>query len=331
MAQRDEVQAAFGEVLTIEPGESLSPWSEVWPARVHGGDGDVAAVVKRTWSAPVPLEAWQRALVAHGIRTVAPLVPPVAVGSGDQAEPFDAATTGGGAGDEIADDENWVAYPRLRGREWDGGADDPTAAGRLLGRMHAASAGLAIDGFPPFEWGSADRRSIDEDIDAIRDSAAQHWPHSDASRWIAQLDGFADRLERMRAADVPAMPVSLDHRAVNLLFDDQGALALDLENAAFAPRILDLAVAALLFPLEHVGSGGSALGSDEWAAFRGGYLSEAHLTQEERDIWPNALTYMKLEWGTWHLTEGVESEPEGNLGYLDDLLTLDEHARFPLH
>lgn len=105
---------------------------------------------------------------------------------------------------------------------------------------------------------------------------------------------------------------------------------LDLENAALAPRILDLAVAVLLFPLEHAGSGGSALGSEQWAALRDAYVAACPLTRQERELWPAALTYMKLEWGTWHLTEGVEAEPTGNLGYLEDLLTLDEHARYPL-
>ena len=49
MADRQEVQSAFGEVLTIEQGDSLSPYSDVWAARVHGGDdprlgGAVASV-----------------------------------------------------------------------------------------------------------------------------------------------------------------------------------------------------------------------------------------------------------------------------------------------
>ncbi|WP_347757036.1 hypothetical protein [Agrococcus sp. ProA11] len=316
MADRQDVQTAFGDLLTIDGGASLSAWSDVWPARVHGGAEEVHAVVKQTWSSPEPLEAWQRTLVARGIRTVAPLVPPVTVGEGDDAE-------------------CWVAYPRLAGREWVGrvsaaGTADLAAAGRLLGQMHVASEALAIDGFPGFEWGSAERASIDEDISAIRDSADEHWPGADVSHWVAQLDDFASLLERVRAADVPQLPASLDHRAANLLFDAEGALMLDLENAALAPRILDLAVAVLLFPLEHAGSGGSALGNDEWVAFRDAYLEACPLTRQERELWPDALTYMKLEWGTWHLTEGVESEPEGNLGYLHDLLTLDEHARFPL-
>lgn len=311
MADRQQVQAAFGDVLTIESGASLSPFSEVWRARVHGGVQPIDAVVKETWHDPVPLEAWQRTLVARRIRTVAPLVPPVAVGEGDALE-------------------RWVAYPVLRGREWDGGLDDLAAAGRLLGQMHTASEGLVVDGFPAFEWGSAERESIDEDVEAIREAAAAHWPGADASRWIEQLEAFGGTLERMRAAELPQLPVSLDHRAANLLFDDEGALMLDLENASLAPRILDLAVAALLFPLEHPGAQGSALGAQEWAAFRGGYRGECRLSRQELELWPTALTYMKLEWGTWHLTEGVESEPEGNLGYLEDLLTLDEQARFPL-
>lgn len=311
MADRQDVQTAFGALLTIDGGDSLSPWSDVWSATVHGGAEPVPAIVKGTWGNPEPLEAWQRTLVARGIRTVAPLAPTVTVGEGEEAEA-------------------WVAYPRLAGREWDGASDDLAAAGRLLGQMHVASEGLAIDGFPGFEWGNPERESIDEDIAAIRDSAAERWPGADTSRWVSQLDGFVPLLEQVRAADVPQLPASLDHRADNLLFDVEGALMLDLENAALAPRILDLAVAVLLFPLEHAGSGGRALGSDEWLAFRDAYLAACPLTRQERELWPAALTYMKLEWGSWHLTEGVEAEPAGNLGYLEDLLTLDEHARYPL-
>ncbi|WP_413319530.1 hypothetical protein AA0Z99_03585 [Agrococcus sp. 1P02AA] len=309
-ARRDRVQAAFGDLLTIG-GDSLSPWSDVWSARVHGGADDVEAVVKQTWRHAEPLEAWQRTLVARGIRTVSPLLPTVLVGDDDDAE-------------------RWVAYPRLAGREWDGGVADLAAAGTLLGQMHTASEGLAIEGFAPFEWGSAERSSIEEDIAALRASVDEHWPAADLERWVGQLGAFPELLERVRVADVPLLPVSLDHRATNLLFDEAGALMLDLENAALAPRLLDLAVAALLFPLEHAGAAGSALGSEEWAAFRDGYLGACTLTRQERALWPAALTYMKLEWGTWHLTEGVEVEPEGNLGFLEDLLTLDEHARFPL-
>lgn len=305
------VQAAFGGTVTIDDEISLSPHSDVWAATVHGGPEPVAAVVKRTWSAPEPLEAWQRALVAHGIRTVAPLVPPVAV-------------------DDEGETTRWVAYPRLAGRTWDGGVDDLAAAGALLGRMHAASRDLAIDGFAPFEWGSDERASIDEDIEAIRAAVAEHWPHADPERWTTQLDGFAPLLGRMRSADLPELPVSLDHRAANVLLDDAGALMVDLENAATAPRLFDLAIAALLWPLEHEAAGGSALGAEGWTALRDAYLAESPLTPQERELWPEALTYMKLEWGTWHLTEGVEAEPEGNLRYLEDLLTLDEAARFPL-
>src|SRR5690606_28953464 len=193
MADRQEVQTAFGDLLTIDGGDSLSPWSDVWSARVHGGADEVPAIVKQTWGSPEPLEAWQRTLVARGIRTVAPLVPAVTVGEGDDAE-------------------HWVAYPRLNGRDWDGGSADLAAAGRLLGQMHAASDGLAIDGFPGFEWGSPERASIDEDIAAIEASATEHWPGVDASRWVSQLDGFVLLLERVRAADVPQLPASLDHR-----------------------------------------------------------------------------------------------------------------------
>lgn len=313
MAIRDDVQAGFGELLTIESTESIYAYGDVWRATVHGGQSDVAAVVKRTWRGnPHALESWQRALVASGVRTVAPLLPTVRIDQGDEAS-------------------NWVAYPWFDGREWDGSVDDLRAAGRLLGAMHAASEGLTIDDFPEFEWGSDEQSSIAEDIEGIQTSAATHWPQSDTSRWIRQLSDFGDLLARMRGADLPMLPASLDHRAANLLFQHGEALIFDLENAAHAPRVFDLAVAVLLFPLEHPHSRGRALDVEEWAAFFSGYREAAPpLTGDEREAWPDALTYMKLEWGTWHLTEGIEADVPGNLDYLEDLLTLDEHTRFAL-
>lgn len=312
MDKKSAVQAAFGDQLTIKSDASLSKYSAVWEATVHGPDGDIDGVVKRTWgSGAHALEAWQRALVAHGIRTVEPLLPAMPVEIDDETQ-------------------HWVVYPKLSGRAWDGGTDDLAAAGELLGAMHAASTGLGIDDFPGFEWGSGERSSIDEDIEAVTDAAAEHWPNADTSRWVAQLDAFGEETLPAARALSADTPVSLDFRAANLLFDDEGALIFDLENAALAPRTFDLALAVLLFPLEHEGSGGSALSREEWLAFYDGYVKRApKLSDQERHAWPVALTYMKLEWGTWHLTEGVDTTPS-NLGYLEDLLTLDEIERYAL-
>lgn len=312
MSTTTALQRAFGSEATIEVSESIHPHSEVHRCRVHAPGGDIAGIVKRTWgSEQKALEEWQRALVASGVPTVAPLLPAVSIDVDDELQ-------------------SWVAYPYLAGRAWDGGTDDLAAAGRLLGRIHSASWELSIDGFPEIEWGNPARESIDEDRDAIAESAARHWPHADTDRWRAQLDVFGtETLPLMRTAE-KVLPVSLDHRAANLLFDDADALMVDLENAALAPRILDLALAVLLFPLEHRGSRGRALSRDEWLTMLDGYLDAApDLDETERSLWPIALTYMKLEWGTWHLTEGVETDP-ANLGFLEDLLTLDEHARYAL-
>lgn len=315
MSALDQVKAAFADRVTIDGATSLHPYSTVWRATVHAEEGDVAAVVKRTWSRRQPqLETWQRALLADGVRTVAPLVPPVTI---------EAQT------DDGLELQTWVAYPELAGRPWDGSTSDLAHAGTLLGDMHRASEGLDIEGFPDFDWGSDAADSIAEDIEAVEASAAEHWQGADPSRWVDQLRAFPGMLHEMRQAPM-AMPASVDHRASNLLFDDEGAAIVDLENASMAPRIFDLAVAVLLFPLEHEGSQGRALSRDEWLEFLDAYLERApRLGDLERSMWPAAMTYMKLEWGTWHLTEGVERDP-ANLAYLQDLLTLDEGERYAL-
>lgn len=100
----------------------------------------------------------------------------------------------------------------------------------------------------------------------------------------------------------------------------------DFENAKHAPRLLDLAIAVLLFFNEATPNPGRLFNTHEWEAFRAGYLSEAPpLATAELVSWPVALDYARLEWGTWHLGPGAEWTWPGQRWLLQALLTL-EHA-----
>lgn len=91
-------------------------------------------------------------------------------------------------------------------------------------------------------------------------------------------------------------------------------------------------MSVLLFANENAHNPGRLFTLEEWGAFVAGYVDTAPpLTAKEVRLWPEALKYMRLEWGTWHLTEGAEWDLPGQGGFLRDLLTLDDSERFPLH
>lgn len=180
---------------------------------------------------------------------------------------------------------------------------DLAAAGGLLGHLHAASSELTATGIP----GSA------------------------AQRWEGELREFASTtLPAIRDAGLPIHPVSLDHRATNLLHPaGRTPVLVDPDNAESAPRLLDLAVSVLLFASEARSNPGHLFDGVEWAAFKGAYLDRVELTATERRLWPTAVRYMRLEWGCWQLTEGAEWDLPHQRGYLLDLLTMNDH-RYPL-
>ncbi|MBO9568164.1 MAG: hypothetical protein J7503_05000 [Cellulomonas iranensis] len=311
--------------------ERTGPDADVDPAPLHDsspvhaarlGDGTRVVVKPALDGGPGQraLTAWARALRAAGVGAVAPvdgLPVPIAVPGPEGVE-------------------HRVAYPFVDGRPVRL-PDDLALLGDLLGRLHAASAPLADDpaltDLPRFAWPEHDAASVAEDVDAIAAVVARlGLPDEVAARWADELEGFWDaQLPRVRDAALPAWPVALDVRAVNVVVGDDGPVMVDLENGEVAPRLLDLAYTALFAGHE---AGPAALpAAREWAVLRDAYLAVAPpLTPAERARWEDALVYMRLEWGTWMLTAGTDdaewADP-ARRGYLTDLLLL-EPGRWPL-
>jgi Ser/Thr protein kinase RdoA (MazF antagonist) len=121
-----------------------------------------------------------------------------------------------------------------------------------------------------------------------------------------------------------------DFRAINLRYRGGVPTLVDPDNAEYAPRLLDLALAALLFHNEIEDGPGRLFDDAEWAVFIGAYLRQAELTGAERSLWPAAVRYMLIEWGFWTLTDAAEigawAQP-AQRAFLHDLAGTDE-ARF---
>lgn len=314
-ALRDALRTATGPDADVD-ATPLRTTAAARAARL--GDGTRVVVKPALDDGPGQraVAAWARALAAAGVGVapVAGLPVPLPVG----------------------DDAPHVAYPFVDGPAARVPAD-LAALGDLLGRVHTASVRLVDDAdladLPRFAWPEHDAASVQEDVDGVAAVVDRlGLPDDVAQRWADELTGFwGAQLPRVRDAGLPAWPVVLDVRAVNVVVADRGPVVVDLENGEHAPRLLDLAYTALFVGYE--AGPDRLLDPAEWVVLRDAYLAAAPpLTPDERDRWEDALVYLRLEWGTWMLTDGTDddewAEPDRR-GYLTDLLLL-EPGRWPL-
>ncbi len=278
-ADHADVFAHFG--ASGVPDCSSYPWSPVFPCQIAGR----RAIVKRTRRTPADaaaVAAATRALLAGGVQVVTPLELHV-------ANPF------------RLDDAHWVAYPFIEGSAYSGQLPELTAAGTLLGRMHATEAGSAR--LPALRWPDYDEARVDGDVELLHEVMAPHAPSQAVERFAALISSFAaDVLPPIRDAQLPYANASMDYKASNLVYTPAGPVLVDPDNGDFAPRLLDLAQAALLFHTDHYSAPARPFNRTEWSAFIGAYQREVELTERECLLWPTAIDYMLAEEGHWAFT-----------------------------
>ncbi|WUD73404.1 hypothetical protein OG937_17825 [Streptomyces sp. NBC_00510] len=286
-----DVFAHFGVAEGDRPARSVHPHSPVFRCRVAGTE----AALKKAASpqtAAAAVAGWTRALAARGVPVVTPLDGPAAnparIGEGD-----------------------WVAYPWVEGRPYRGTEADIEAAGDLLGRLHAHSAdGPAA--VPAFTWPDHGPTDLEADLDALRPALARHAPavrEAATARlelWSRTL--MTRLLPALRDAGLPRVVASMDFKANNLVYAEGGPVLIDPENAEYAPRLLDLALALLLFHTESPGAPPRPFTPREWAVFHDAYRRHCTLTAAEVALWPVAVRYMQVEWGVWTLLDATESD-----------------------
>ncbi|HET9897462.1 MAG TPA: phosphotransferase [Streptosporangiaceae bacterium] len=263
------------------PEQSSYPWSPVFPCQVGGRP----AVIKRTRGAPADasaVAAATRAWSAGGIAVVTPI-------ELDVANPVRLG------------DLHWVAYPFIEGSVYTGQLQEIDAAGTLLGRMHACDAAPAL--MPAFRWPDYDQERIDEDVDLLNNVAGPYIYAQVLKRLVKLVPRFtAELLPPIRDGNLPCANTSMDYKASNLIYTSAGPVLVDPDNGDHAPRLLDLAQAALLFHTDHEPAPARPFDSTEWAAFIRAYQREIQFTDDERKLWPTAIEYMLAEEGHWAFT-----------------------------
>jgi Ser/Thr protein kinase RdoA (MazF antagonist) len=278
---------AFG--LAEADPESLTPFARVHRARTTAG-ADV--VLKRTATRTAqPLASWTRALAAHGVAVVSPA--PLEVPNPQQ----------------VGDEEWWVVYPYVPGAAYRGDLGQLAEAGDLLGRLHAAD--VDASQLRTYRWPTPDEAEVAQECGTIEENFARHAPEAREACAAAVRDlgrqWCAGTVDRLRDGDLPFVGVSSDYKANNLVFTGSGPVLVDPDNGGREPRILDLALALVLFHNECAGAPARLFDGREWGAFFSGYRRHVDLTASERQLWPLALEHMLWDEGTWALEDRDEA------------------------
>ena len=299
----EDLVAAF-DLRELAP-TSLTAWSRVFRAVTADGR---PVVVKRTATHrgnALAMARWTRAAAAAGF----PVVVPCDLG------PENPQLVGGAW---------WVLYPWVAGTAYTGSLAEVHQAGDLLGRQHA----LPVDAtdLRPYRWSEVDEAEIATALDALAGKVDDLTVLRElAARWTAVA------LPTLRAATLPAVGVSSDYKANNLVFTASGPVLVDPDNGGLEPRLFDLALAVLLFHHESPGAPGRLFDAREWAVFRDAYTAHVRLGDEERALWPDALDHLLWEEGSWALddNDAVQWADPRQGAFLRDLATTTSD-RFPL-
>ncbi len=288
------------------PTRSIYAWAPVFPCRV----GEKSVVVKRTRGdaeAAAAVAGWTTDLAQAGVPVVSPVPLPV-------------------SNPAPVEGDYWVAYPFIDGDVYTGKTEQIADAGRLLGRIHAVSTATTP---PLFEWPDHDEESVREDQEGIEKVLSGPTPDV-VSRLSRLVEDFMPTvLPAIRHGDLPTVGAVMDYKANNLIYTVDGPVLIDPDNADLAPRLLDLALAAMQFHIEHESAPARMFDQDEWATFIAGYAEFVTLTPAERALWPQAVDYMLSEYGVWSLIESDEWEEAREGAFMADLARATAD-RFPL-
>lgn len=219
----------------------------------------------------------------------------------------------------------WVVYPYVVGETYAGTEKQIQAAGKLLGMMHRDPQDF---GLPNYDWPQQEPDSLAKDQQGLLQLAATQelTLAPELLNWLKIHQSLSTTLIQ---AHLPAAAGTWDYKANNLVYRQeagQPAVLIDPDSAGFLPRILDLALAVLLFHNELPSAPSRLWTPSEWQIFANAYTDKCPITAQERKLWPQALKWMFLEEGLWLLLndDGGWHDPHQR-AFLTDLLTLPQH------
>ncbi|MGE7981454.1 phosphotransferase [Solibacillus sp. NPDC093137] len=275
-----EILNMFGFGVEEEPA-SIYPYSPVY--RVKYGEQDV--VVKRTQKRAASVMSYTNMLKGKGINVVTPVKLKI-----DNPQKYE--------------DTNFVVYPFIEGQKYSGKDNEIYEAGKLLGQIHSyspASNDYNLLGYDVYDF---NEEEVEESMEAIIQHAKKAGLKIDPALKIKLLESVANQQELYRA-NLPHVATPHDFKANNLILTPDPYL-IDPDNAAWIPKIFDLALALLLFHNEHEEAPDRVFTTNEWKLFLTGYREYMDISDEEKRYWEKAKQHVFLDEGMWLMAEYEE-------------------------
>ena len=275
-----EILNIFGFEVKEEP-LSIYPYSPVY--RVKYGDEDV--VVKRTQSRAESVISYIKMLKDKGINVVTPVELQV-----DNPQKYE--------------DTNFVVYPFIQGKKYSGKKQEIYEAGKMLGEIHSFSPVSNAYNLLEYDVYDFNKQEVEESMEAITQHADKVGVEIDSKLKTKLLESVACQQE-LSEAGLPHVATPHDFKANNLVLIPQPYLV-DPDNAAWIPRIFDLALALLLFHNEHKEAPDRIFTIEEWELFLSGYKKYIILTNQEKVFWERAKQHVFLDEVMWLMAEYEE-------------------------
>jgi len=293
-----------------ENTKSITPYADVFTSMID----NQKVVIKRTKDDPeeiAGLVAWGNKLEENHIKVVHPVA--------YEGQLY-----------KTIEGENWVIYPFIEGRNYDGSPEDLYQAGKLLGKIHALSSeesvlqggfnwddyvGLNEDDF--FNEVSDELRDISEIHDTIIRTKAYKKLHHQIMTMIEQ------KFQSIRSKELPMVDGTWDFKANSLAFVNDDIILMDMDHGGRIPRILDLALALILFHNEMEGIPPNVFTLNQWEQFKKGYFEHVTLTDMEKQVWQDFVLFAYIDEALLVLSDFNIESSERQIAFLEDLLKFD--------
>ncbi|MFS1515944.1 phosphotransferase [Bacillus sp. SCS-151] len=277
---------------TEEAANSIYRYSPVYKCQYRGQDVIIKRT-RRTMDTAQKLVEWTTSLHSNGIKVVTPV---------KVENPFIQYK-----------DHTWTMYPFIKGRKYDGSLQDIYEAGRLLGQIHNK-----VDTFEcaRFDWLNFDdefTNDVTNDLQEISSNLLKNRPEKKEFNILkGRIEDFlTSDFSRLKKKTLPMVNASWDYKASNLVYEkDNHPVLIDPDNGGIVPRIVDLALALILFHTEIETAPSRLFTEEEWTEFTKGYFEYITLTEEEKILWQDVLLFVYFDEALWAIVDMEDDETE---------------------
>ncbi|WP_404458525.1 phosphotransferase [Oceanobacillus kapialis] len=203
------------------------------------------------------------------------------------------------------EEEVYVAYPFITGKEYTGTDKEIYEAGKLLGKIHALSPNANDYQLSTYEVYDFNFDEVAESMEAIRKHVQSYKVEIALDHLERKFLQAVQQQDELKVTGLPHVMTPHDYKANNLIYTPSPYL-IDPDNAIWIPRIFDLALALLLFHNELASAPDKLFTPAQWNLFMKGYSTFVELTEMEELYWEMALDHVFLDEVMWLMADVPE-------------------------